>query len=274
MFCLPANRKTAISQECFLTLLQTHPVRHAKACASYLKDRIRATLHESHIYPDDVRVEEYQHLFKTVFFPRLLVITERIAVAKDSALPALDLCVYIKLDCLHGYFPFFCDAAHQRANCQIDSILKSILQPTKINRLKPVRKLRKAHSIQDDDAQARQPDAAYLCQSIRRFRAQYDFCDHAFTSDVYPQRKRGCVSVNTAVALDLLQRHAYTETKLNVYRVVGKKLPRELADIVLKYTLHGRGQPEEPGIFDRSGKAVIECGEASVRISRAELLSC
>jgi hypothetical protein len=77
--------------------------------------------------------------------------------------------------------------------------------------------------------------------------------------------------VNTAVALDLLQRHAYTETKLNVYRVVGRKLPKELADIILRYVLLSQGQPEEPGLFDQSGKAVVHCEDASIEVLRTEL---
>lgn len=237
-----------------------------KACAGYLKDRIRAALHRSQIYSQDERLEEYQHFFKTVFFPRLSVIIERIAAAKDGALPVLDLCVYVKLDSLHGYFPFFCNEDHQHANRRIDIILESTL--------KSLQKHRIVKSKRDVDAQARQPDAAYLCQSIRRFYTHYDFCDHEFMSDPYPRRKRGCVRVNTAVALDLLQRHAFTETKLSVYRVVGKKLPRELADMVLRYVLHSQGLPEEPGIFDRSGKAVIKCGKASIGTSRTGILSC
>jgi hypothetical protein len=60
--------------------------------------------------------------------------------------------------------------------------------------------------------------------------------------------------VNTAMALDLLQRHALTGTKLNVYRVVSKKFPKELADRVLRYVLYSQRLPEEPGIFDQSGK--------------------
>jgi hypothetical protein len=255
---------TAITHDRFLTLLHAHPPRNAKACAGYLKDRMRVVLHRSQIYPHDGRLPEHQYFFRTVFFPRLLVIIERIASTEDGALPVLDLCVYAKLDCLHGYFPFFCNEAHQHVNRQIDSLL--------MNALHSVRKHRKASGKIDSDAQARQPDAAFLCQSIRRFCTHYSLCDPASTSSLYDQRQRGCVHVNTAVVLDLLQRHAYTETKLNVYRVVGRILPKELADMILRYVLLSQGQPEEPGIFDQSGKAVLHCEDACTEVLRTELV--
>lgn len=256
---------TDIIHEDFLTLLQAHPPRNAKACAGYLKDRMRTALHRSKIYSQNERLERHQHVFRTVFFPRMLAVIEHITVAEDGELPALDLCVYAKLDCLHGSSPFFSNEAHQNANRQIDRIVRNILQS--------IKRQRKAPRRDNGDAQARQPDAAYLCQSIRRFCNHYHLCDHISTSRESARigRGRGCVRVNTAVVLDLLQRHAYIETKLNVYRAVGKKLPKELADMILKLVLSSQGQPNEPGIFDRDGKAVIHCGEA-VELRRTELL--
>ena len=254
---------TDITHENFLALLQAHPPRNAKACAGYLKDTMRTALHRSKLWPQHQYLEEYKHLFRTVFFPRMLAMIEHITVAEDGELPALDLCVYAKLDCLHGTFIFVCNEAHQNANRQIDRILRNTLQSTKRHR--------KAHRRDNGEVQARQPDAAYLCQSIRRFYNHYHHCNHIPTSRPSARAERGCVRVNTAVALDLLQRHAYTETKLNVYRAVGKKLPKELADMILKLVLSSQGQPNEPGIFDRDGKAVIQCGEA-VELRRTELL--
>ncbi|KAH6868493.1 hypothetical protein BKA58DRAFT_195847 [Alternaria rosae] len=135
-----------ITHEDFLALLQTHIPWNAKACAGYLKDRMRTALHRSQIYPQDERLEEYQHVFKTVFFPRMLAMIERITVAEDGELPALDLCVYAKLDCLHGSFPFFYNEAHQHANRQIDRIFKKTLQS--------IKRRRRIHRRNEGDAQA------------------------------------------------------------------------------------------------------------------------
>jgi hypothetical protein len=79
--------------------------------------------------------------------------------------------------------------------------------------------------------------------------------------------------VNTAVALDLLERHVYMDIKLNVYRAAGRKLQNELVDIVLKYALLAEKISEEPGVFDPLGKAVVQCEpDYTFEVSRRELL--
>lgn len=77
---------TDIIHEDFLALLQAHPPRNAKACAGYLKDRMRRALQRSIMWPQPERLTKHQHIFKTVFFPRMLAIIERIAVAEDGEL--------------------------------------------------------------------------------------------------------------------------------------------------------------------------------------------
>jgi hypothetical protein len=62
------------------------------------------------------------------------------------------------------------------------------------------------------------------------------------------------------------------EIKLDVYRAVGKKLPKELFDMVLRFTLLAEEVPLKPGVFDQFGKAVIKCYLDTFEVSRSELI--
>jgi hypothetical protein len=105
VLCLLFGRNNRQHTRIFLSNTSEKPTSEREACAGYLKDRMGAALYRSHIYPLDERWEEYQHFLQTSFFPRLLVMIERIAVTKEGAVPVLDLFRFGFLQSVDPYRP-------------------------------------------------------------------------------------------------------------------------------------------------------------------------
>jgi hypothetical protein len=164
---------------------------------------------------------------------------------EDATLAVLDVCIYTKIDCLHGRGAFFTGEAHQRAQRDLDGIVRVALRS--------IQHVQKSYRGHVHGAQTLQPDAASLCRFIRSFNTRICYCEHPFArgaSEVpHNYANRGCLQVNTAVAPDLLERHTYMETKLSICRAVGGKLPKELFDMILRYALLAQEVPQEPGVF-------------------------
>jgi hypothetical protein len=261
-----------MSQDEFLALLKQHPPKDAGTCAGYLKDKVQKArlCFQRTPYADRIeRLVEHRQTFTTVFFPRLLMVLLWMSSYEDAAMAVLDLCVYTKMDCLHARVPFFTGEDHQLAHRELDGILRVTLRS--------IQHSQRYYRRYAYDAQTHAPYAAHLCRYIRSFNTRLCYCEHPFPQGApgvpHDYANRGCVQVNTAVALDLLERHAYIDIKLNVYRAAGRELPKELVDIVLRYALLAEKISEEPGVFDRLGKGVIECGpDYTFEISRSELL--
>ncbi|KAF2115942.1 hypothetical protein BDV96DRAFT_599482 [Lophiotrema nucula] len=75
-----------------------------------------------------------------------------------------------------------------------------------------------------------------------------------------------CIHIRTHEVLHRLQTAAYSEIHLNVLRVVGRRLPKELADIVIDYALLAEEVPEDPNVLDPEehfmiSKEEYECPE-------------
>jgi len=87
-------------------------------------------------------------------------------------------------------------------------------------------------------------DAALACRTIRNVSKSFD-CNH------FQDMKRGCIHEETKSALAKLRKHALIEVRSNVFRAVGKQLPREVVDLVLEYALAIEEVPAEPLEEDR-----------------------
>jgi hypothetical protein len=58
-----------------------------------------------------------------------------------------------------------------------------------------------------------------------------------------------CIHGSTAVTLETLQKHAYQEIKSNILMAVGKRLPREIADLVIEQAFSVEGVPMDPRVL-------------------------
>jgi hypothetical protein len=176
------------------------------AYAEHLKDkmlRARICFQWTPYRDRNERLIVHQRLFATIFFPYLLMVLRWMSEFEDAKLAVLDICVYTKIDCLHGRGPLFTGEAHQRAQHDLDGILRVALRSIQNNR-RPCHS--RSHNVQT------QPDATSLCRSIRSFDTRVCYCEHPFAHGAsgvpHDYANRGCIRVNTAVALDLLERHA------------------------------------------------------------------
>jgi hypothetical protein len=100
-------------------------------------------------------------------------------------------------------------------------------------------------------------DAAQMCRTIARCLDE-SICPHLETGE--PEAKIGCVQGNIVHMQSRLQRYASVEIKVNVYRAVGKHLPKELADLVFQHTLVAEEVPHHPRRISHSSKASFRCG--------------
>ncbi|KAK3653401.1 hypothetical protein LTR56_004605 [Elasticomyces elasticus] len=66
----------------------------------------------------------------------------------------------------------------------------------------------------------------------------------------YRYHEEKCLHVHSAKLLDWLQKKAWGEVRSNVTRVVGNRLPVELADSIVDFALEGEQIPAIPGIFE------------------------
>jgi len=82
-------------------------------------------------------------------------------------------------------------------------------------------------------------DAALAYRRIRNISKNFDrrHCQ---------DRERKCIHEETAPALAKLRRHAIIEIKSNASRAVGKRLPREIVDMVVEHALAIEEVPVEP----------------------------
>lgn len=103
-------------------------------------------------------------------------------------------------------------------------------------------------------------NAASHCREICRYpqKAGYRACEH--DANGAATSLSGCFQKNMAFALNMLQRHAYSEIKVNVYRAVGKRLPKELTDHVFACALQAEQIPQDPRIV-KGGEAKVFCGK-------------
>ncbi|KAK5737813.1 hypothetical protein LTR17_006461 [Elasticomyces elasticus] len=74
--------------------------------------------------------------------------------------------------------------------------------------------------------------------------------DVSSTSSDYWYNEEKCLHVHSAKLLDWLQKKAWGEIRSNVMRVVGGRLPVELADSIVDFALEGEQIPAIPGIFE------------------------
>jgi hypothetical protein len=121
--------------------------------------------------------------------------------------------------------------ARQEVICEVDYILGDILQRIR------------QHPVQLYVRGKRQSvpfiDAAQTCRMIRNVSAEFN-CDKS------RDKGRGCIHAETASSLEQLQKHALQEIKTNACLAVGKRLPRELVDVIIENTLVLEGIPQDP----------------------------
>jgi hypothetical protein len=58
-----------------------------------------------------------------------------------------------------------------------------------------------------------------------------------------------CIHDETAPALEILQKHAYQEIRTSVLRAVGKRLPKEIVDLVIEQTFFKEDMPTDPRVL-------------------------
>jgi hypothetical protein len=58
-----------------------------------------------------------------------------------------------------------------------------------------------------------------------------------------------CHHDSTATALETLQKHAYQEIRTIVLMAVGKRFPKEIADLVIEQAFSAEGVPMDPVVF-------------------------
>jgi hypothetical protein len=104
-------------------------------------------------------------------------------------------------------------------------------------------------------------DAATVCRYIYRYKQCYScrgmraIRGTSFSHNYY----KGCIDVNLVRLLDMLQPHTHTEIKVNIYRAVGRKLPRELTDIVFQWPLTAEEITQDPWLFKGQADVPIPC---------------
>jgi hypothetical protein len=89
----------------------------------------------------------------------------------------------------------------------------------------------------------------YSCREMRAIRGTF------FSHSYY----KGCTDVNLIRPLDMLQPYTHTEIKVNIYRAVGRKLPRELTDMVFQCPLAAEEIPQDPWLFKGQAEVHIPC---------------
>jgi hypothetical protein len=164
-----------------------------------------------------------------------------------------------KLECLH--FAKFDKPDDQLAmHRPLDPTLNEVLQSIKDHPVKLYIRNRRQdpHWI----------NAASQCDRIRSFQKQKKYYHNASKGRVASQA--GCVQANTLRALDMLQRHAYMEVKLSVYRAVGMKFPKKLAELVFMYTLAAEGIPQDPRIMEGPGDIMVQFRTCDIWVSYSE----
>ncbi|KAK3627576.1 hypothetical protein LTR56_019160 [Elasticomyces elasticus] len=67
----------------------------------------------------------------------------------------------------------------------------------------------------------------------------------------YTDRSEKCLHINSAKLLDWLQKKAWGEIRSNVMRVVGHRLPVELADSIFEFALASESIPAIPGVYEK-----------------------
>ncbi|KAK5744385.1 hypothetical protein LTR17_002095 [Elasticomyces elasticus] len=67
----------------------------------------------------------------------------------------------------------------------------------------------------------------------------------------YRDDSEKCLHINSAKMLDWLQKKAWGEIRSNVMRVVGHRLPVELADSIFEFALESECIPAMPGVYEK-----------------------
>jgi hypothetical protein len=192
-------------------------------------------------------------------FPRVLREISRLGTMIGGEVEAIRLFLHLKLNYLHcnldhgnTTYIFVRPDDHVDMHRKLDEVLREVLQSISRHPL----------HIYVRNRRLDPPwiNAARHCREIRQHpeKPGHIACEHDRASNSF--FLSGCFQKNVAFALDMLQRHAYTEIKVNVYRAVGKRLPKELTDHVFACALQAEQIPMDPRMI-MEGKGRVICGE-------------
>ncbi|ORX98241.1 hypothetical protein BCR34DRAFT_151804 [Clohesyomyces aquaticus] len=169
------------------------------------------------------------------FIDRWITIFREFLVMRGGYYYAMKFYLDLKVDVLHHPSMWFCIGRRTIINQRIDDEFRVMMS-----------RLRDTPS--DIDVGYGSPtvlpyiDACKACCRIRKRLSTFDcyFWIH------HGQR---CIHTYTQEVLDVLQKYAYVEVRVNVLRTVAQRLPREIADMILSLAIEAEKVPRDPRVF-------------------------
>ncbi|KAH7128178.1 hypothetical protein B0J11DRAFT_264230 [Dendryphion nanum] len=221
----------------------TEPIPWSVRC----HDSIRNVLDELEIHEIPFRLDTR----RGTFAERTLKEVHRLAEMHDPEAPG------VALDLL---MTFNTKVMHNRISDASGPWFEALLRKSELALVKILLKVRDWNAQTRPSKRTIWLDTAGKCQQIRSFAKEY-VCSNLEMEKV-PRAlvSRKCYHDNMATTLEVLQKHAHTELRPSVYLAVGRKLPRELMDLVLEWTILIHEVAIDPVIF----KPAIEDGEGFV----------